>query len=136
MSKQFIFAYARDEITPHTVFFNVAVGDCSRDRRAKAYIDELAQSTDYFWHIRDLETSDFVHNVARSLYPDAVMPLMELRTHAISVTALARAIKDGSLVKVCEAAAATSPQAQRQRAAVDAEYYFRMRSQQPCNPVT
>lgn len=84
MKAKYIFSCETGAITTETVFYTVYIGDSVYGQRLLQRCQALTFSTNYFFAKADAKTSEFLLNVAKSLYPGVTLPLLRLNTVHIS----------------------------------------------------
>lgn len=84
MKAKYIFSHETGAITTETVFYTVYIGDSAYGQRLLQRCQALTFSTNYFFAKADAKTSEFLLNVAQSLYPGVTLPLLRLNTVQLS----------------------------------------------------
>ena len=69
MKAKYIFSCETGAITTETVFYTVYIGNSAYGQRLLQRCQALTFSTNYFFAKADAKTSEFLLNVAQSLYP-------------------------------------------------------------------
>lgn len=97
MTKLYLFFWAPQEINHDTVFWCVRVGDSLRDRKRLDYVQHwFSQSWQAFFAPYSKTTSEYLDNIAKSLYPSMPSPTLLIKRGNASVAWLAKTIRQGN----------------------------------------
>lgn len=78
------------------VVFRVSVGSSERDQRYLTLVRTWANATGAYFKIRSRQSSNTVHRMAESLFPDSKCPSLLLHFESVSIAQLNQAINNWS----------------------------------------
>lgn len=84
MKVKYIFIHENEQLTPDTVFYTVYIGNSDYGRAVLQRCQALQFSNDFFFHVYDADTADFLYKIAVSLYSGVQLPLLRLRRVSLS----------------------------------------------------
>lgn len=102
MKTKYKYMHAVGAITTDTVLYTVTVGSNKRDRSLLQKAMFLTTGSEHYFQVNNNETAEFCFKVAKSLYPDAIMPLSVMKTECITIAQLVRFITDNDFPAVSD----------------------------------
>lgn len=96
MKKIYVFVHVVGKFSPSDVVYHVHVGESERDCALLALIKEYCQDCGFYLRERGRDTDIMTDNLAKSVFPDAMIPRLHLRFVSISVSECYRRIINDS----------------------------------------
>lgn len=94
MKKIYVFVHVTGRFSPDDVVYHVHVGESKRDGVQLALIKEYCQDCGFYLRERGRDTDIMTDNLAKGVYPGAMIPRLHLRFVSISVSECYRRIID------------------------------------------
>lgn len=94
MKKIFVFVHVVGKFSPNDVVYHVQVGESARDAVQLALIKEFCRDCGFYLKERGRDTDIMTDNLAKGVYPNAMIPRLHLRIVSISVSDCYRRIID------------------------------------------
>lgn len=94
MKKIYVFVHVVGKFSPNDVVYHVHVGESERDCAQLALIKEFCRDCGFYLKERGRDTDIMTDNLAKSVFPDALIPRLHLRFVSISVSECYRRIID------------------------------------------
>lgn len=94
MKKKFTFIHETGTLSPDTVFYCVLLGTSKVDQQTAEQCRFLSNSTDFYFKPHDAADTEFIYNVAVSLFPGSATPLLNLRTQVINGAEFRKMLRD------------------------------------------
>lgn len=122
MKSRFFFIHCKGELTPQTTIFKVYFGTSKRDASLLSWFTSLSKSSDYYFARDTPDVSEFLHNVAASMFPGVTLPMLYLSTLVVSPSVL-----KSYVLSDCYPVPAVTPAASSQLCKLDFHYYTKHR---------
>lgn len=94
MKKIYVFVHVAGKFSPKDVVYHVHVGESVRDGAQLALIREYCQDCGFYLKERGRDSDIMTDNLAKGVFPDAMIPRLHLRFVSISVAECYRRIID------------------------------------------
>lgn len=97
MVKMYLFFYAPADINVNTVFWSIKCGHSLRDRKNLDFVTKwFSHSWEAYFHIEDKEVSDYIENIAKSLYPTYPHPTLLIKRGVATIGWMAKTIRQAN----------------------------------------